>query len=63
MTRICTGVATAAGTVLQAGVSYDLANEPKGEGPADYSGASSVFTCASALRQAEIPVTPKHHVQ
>jgi hypothetical protein len=41
MKRICTGVATAAGTVLLAGVSYDLANEPKGEGPADYSGASS----------------------
>jgi len=42
-------------------VSYDLANEPQGEvrlimimvGP------PWDFTCASAMRQVEIPVTPK----
>jgi hypothetical protein len=38
MKRICAGVVAVAGTVLLAGVSYVLANEPKGEGPPDYSG-------------------------
>lgn len=32
-----------AGTVLLASVSYVLANEPKGEGPPDYSGISSIY--------------------
>jgi hypothetical protein len=32
-----------AGTVLLTGVSYVLANEPKGEGAPDYSGISSIY--------------------
>ncbi|MEO6553022.1 MAG: hypothetical protein ABIO96_00585 [Nitrospiraceae bacterium] len=32
-----------ASTVLLAGASYVLANEPKGEGPPDYSGISSIY--------------------
>ncbi len=43
MKRICVGIIMVAGTVLQAGVSYVLANEPKGEGPPDYSGISSIY--------------------
>ena len=39
-------------------MSYDLANEPQGEGPSDYSGPPQVLTCASAMRLVEIPVTP-----
>jgi len=35
------GVAVVEGMVLLACVSYDLANEPKGEGSPDYSGATS----------------------
>lgn len=33
MKGICTGVVAVAGSVMLAGVSYVLANEPKGEGP------------------------------
>lgn len=43
MKRICAGIVMVAGTVLLAGVSYVLANEPKGEGPPDYSGISSIY--------------------
>ena len=43
MKRICAGIIMVAGTVLQAGASYVLANEPKGEGPSDYSGISSIY--------------------
>lgn len=43
MKRICTGIVATAGMVLLAGVSYVLANEPKGEGPPDYSGISSIY--------------------
>ena len=31
MKRMCAGIIMVAGTVLQAGASYVLANEPKGE--------------------------------
>ena len=43
MKRICTGFVLVAGTILLAGVSHVLANEPKGEGPPDYSGISSIY--------------------
>ena len=43
MKKICAGIVAAAGTVLLASVSYVLANEPKGEGPPDYSGISSIY--------------------
>jgi hypothetical protein len=43
MKGICTGIVAAAGTVLLGSVSYVLANEPKGEGPPDYSGISSIY--------------------
>jgi hypothetical protein len=43
MRRICAGIVMVAGTVLLASVSYVLANEPKGEGPPDYSGISSIY--------------------
>ena len=43
MKRICAGIVMMANTVLMAGVSYVLANEPKGEGPPDYSGISSIY--------------------
>jgi len=43
MKRICAGIFMMAGTVLLAGASYVLANEPKGEGPPDYSGISSIY--------------------
>lgn len=42
MKRICTGIVTGTSTVLLAGVSYVLANEPK-EGPPDYSGISTLY--------------------
>ncbi|MDN5941860.1 MAG: hypothetical protein L0H94_08270 [Nitrospira sp.] len=42
MKRICTGIVTATSTFLLSGVSYVLANEPKG-GPPDYSGISSIY--------------------
>ena len=43
MKKICTGVVAVAGTVLLTGVSYVLANEPKGEGPPDYSGVTGIY--------------------
>jgi len=43
MKRIYAGIVMMAGTVLLAGASYVLANEPKGEGPPDYSGISSIY--------------------
>jgi hypothetical protein len=43
MKRICVGIVMMTSTVLMAGVSYVLANEPKGEGPPDYSGISSIY--------------------
>jgi len=43
MKRICTGIVTVASTVLLASVSYVLANEPKADGPPDYSGISSIY--------------------
>ena len=33
MEGVCIGAVAVAGTVMLAGVSYVLANEPKGEGP------------------------------
>lgn len=43
MNRICVRIATVTATVLMASASYVLANEPKGEGPPDYSGISSIY--------------------
>ena len=43
MKKMCTGVVAVAGTVLLTGVSYVLANEPKGEGPPDYSGVTGMY--------------------
>ena len=43
MKRIYAGIVMMAVTVLLAGASYVLANEPKGEGPPDYSGISSIY--------------------
>ena len=43
MKKTCTGIVVVAGTVLLTGASYVLANEPKGEGPPDYSGISSIY--------------------
>lgn len=43
MKRIGTGIVVVASTVLLAGVSYVLANEPKGEGSPDYSGVTSIY--------------------
>ena len=43
MKRICTGVVAVASTVLLAGASYVLVNEPKGEGPPDYSGVTGIY--------------------
>jgi hypothetical protein len=43
MKKICRGVVAVVGTVLLTGVSYVLANEPKGEGPPDYSGVSGMY--------------------
>lgn len=43
MKKICTGIVMVAGMVLLTGVSYVLANEPKGEGAPDYSGVTSIY--------------------
>jgi hypothetical protein len=43
MKRICAGIVIVADTILLTGASYVLANEPKGEGPPDYSGISSIY--------------------
>lgn len=43
MKKIIAGVVATTGTVLLTGVSYVLANEPKGEGAPDYSGVTSIY--------------------
>jgi hypothetical protein len=43
MKRICRRAVMVASTVLLAGASHVLANEPTGEGPPDYSGISSIY--------------------
>jgi hypothetical protein len=43
MKKICAGVVAVAGAVLQTGVSYFLANEPKGAGPPDYRGVTGIY--------------------
>lgn len=43
MKKIGAGVVAVVGTVLLTGVSYVLANEPKGEGPPDYSGVTGIY--------------------
>jgi hypothetical protein len=43
MKKIGAGVGALVGMVLLTGVSYVLANEPKGEGAPDYSGISSIY--------------------
>jgi len=43
MRKLCAGVVSLAGTILLSGVSYVLANEPKGEGPPDYSGVTGIY--------------------
>jgi hypothetical protein len=43
MKRNWAGIVMVAVAVLLAGTSYVLANEPKGEGPPDYSGISSIY--------------------
>lgn len=43
MNRICVRIATVTAAILMASASYVLANEPKGEGPPDYSGISSIY--------------------
>ncbi|MEO5955115.1 MAG: hypothetical protein ABIR36_05410 [Nitrospiraceae bacterium] len=43
MKKIGAEVLAAAGMVLLTGVSYVLANEPKGEGAPDYSGVTGIY--------------------
>jgi hypothetical protein len=43
MKKMCAGAGAMAGMVLLTGVSYVLANEPKGEGAPDYSGISTIY--------------------
>ncbi len=43
MRKMGAGVVSVAGTILLSGVSYVLANEPKGEGPPDYSGVTGIY--------------------
>ena len=43
MKKVFVGAVTVAGTVLLVGVSFVLANEPKGEGPPDYSGVTGMY--------------------
>ncbi len=43
MKKMGAGVVTVAFSVLLTGVSYVLANEPKGEGAPDYSGVTSIY--------------------
>jgi hypothetical protein len=43
MNRICVRIATVTATILMTSASYVLANEPKGDGPPDYSGISSIY--------------------
>ncbi len=43
MKKMGAGIVTAAFSVLLTGVSYVLANEPKGEGAPDYSGVTGIY--------------------
>ena len=43
MKKMGAEVLAAAGMVLLTGVSYVLANEPKGEGAPDYSGVTGIY--------------------
>ena len=43
MKMISAGIVTVAGTILLTSASYVLANDPKGEGPPDYSGISTMY--------------------
>ena len=43
MKRSCAGIVTVSSTILLAGASYVLANEPTGEGAPDYSGISTLY--------------------
>ena len=43
MKKISAGIVATAFSVLLTGVSYVLANEPKGEGPPDYSGVTGMY--------------------
>lgn len=43
MRKTCAGTVAMLGTVLLTGVSYVLANEPKGEGSPDYSGVTGIY--------------------
>jgi hypothetical protein len=43
MRKIAAGAVAMVGAVLVTGVSYVLANEPKGEGAPDYSGISTMY--------------------
>lgn len=43
MKKMCAGASALVSTVLLAGVSYVLANEPKGEGAPDYSGVTTIY--------------------
>jgi len=49
MKKTLAKVGTFAGTLLMVGVSQVMANEPKGEGPPDYSGISSMYYALIAL--------------
>jgi hypothetical protein len=49
MKKTLAQVGTFAGTLLMVGVSQVMANEPKGEGPPDYSGISSMYYALIAL--------------
>ena len=43
MKKMCMGFVVGASTILLASLSHVLANEPKGEGPPDYSGISTIY--------------------
>ncbi|NOS80380.1 MAG: hypothetical protein E8D46_14685 [Nitrospira sp.] len=43
MKKMCMGFVVGASTILLTSPSYVLANEPKGEGPPDYSGISTIY--------------------
>jgi hypothetical protein len=49
MKKILAQVGTFAGTLLMVGVSQVMANQPKGEGPPDYSGISGMYYALIAL--------------
>ncbi|HXH86381.1 hypothetical protein [Petrachloros mirabilis] len=49
MKKMLAQVGTFAGTLLMVGASQVMANEPKGEGPPDYSGISGMYYSLIAL--------------